>query len=168
MGLSKGQYIHIHFKDTGIGMSNEVMRKAFDPFFTTKEKGPKRGQGLGLAMVYNIVTRVYKGHIYIESDVGSGTTIHIYLPNKKTGGKIMSDFKCGTETILIIDDEASVIRLAKRFLTDIGYTVMTAGDGEEAIKIFEKEGILEHAKRNVKKPYAIKNLEQVVRMVLDS
>ncbi|MCP4724428.1 MAG: PAS domain S-box protein, partial [bacterium] len=84
-GLAEGNYIHISFEDSGIGMSDEVMKKAFDPMFTTKEIGVKKGQGLGLAMVYNIITRINNGHVYIDSKEGKGTTFHIYLPKTQSG-----------------------------------------------------------------------------------
>ncbi len=142
-GLAEGDYVHISFEDNGAGMSDDIMKKAFDPMFTTKEKGGKRGQGLGLAMVYNIVTRIYKGHIYIDSKAGKGTTFHIYLPKaqaiSETDTKEVLDIKGGTETILVVDDESLVIKFTKKVLTNIGYTVLTASDGEEALKIYKKQ-----------------------------
>ncbi|MCP4725926.1 MAG: PAS domain S-box protein [bacterium] len=143
IGLAEGDYIHISFEDSGVGMSEEIMMRAFDPMFTTKDKSGKRGQGLGLAMVYNIVTRIYKGHIYIDSAEGEGTTFHMYLPRtlpvSEPGSETVIDMKGGNETILIVDDEPVVTKLSKKMLIDIGYSVLTASDGKEALSIYEKQ-----------------------------
>ncbi|MFC1553678.1 PAS domain S-box protein [candidate division KSB1 bacterium] len=142
-GLNKGDYIHILFEDNGIGMPDEVLKKAFDPMFTTKDKGVKKGQGLGLAMVYNIITRIYKGHIFIESEEGKGTSFHLFLPKSKPEAdeeeKKVLDIVGGTETILVIDDEENVRNLTEKLLTQIGYTVFTASDGKNALKIYKKQ-----------------------------
>ncbi|MCP4725358.1 MAG: PAS domain S-box protein, partial [bacterium] len=142
-GLAEGDYVHISFADSGMGMSEEVLKKAFDPMFTTKEKGGKRGQGLGLAMAYNIITRIYDGHIWIDSKEGKGTTLHIYLPKAQpeteTESKKTIDIKGGTETILVVDDEENVRKFTKKLLTQTGYTVITASDGKEALKIYDKQ-----------------------------
>jgi len=139
----EGEYIHISFKDTGVGMPDEVKRKAFDPLFTTKEKGTKKGQGLGLTMVYNII-RNHKGHIAIESVEGKGTTFHIYLPKvpmvhssqreeeSKTAG--------GNETILVVEDEEVVLNLAKTILEKSGYNVITAEDGRKGLDEYVRNG----------------------------
>ncbi|MBW2965922.1 PAS domain-containing sensor histidine kinase [Candidatus Woesearchaeota archaeon] len=79
MKISQGYYKRLIFEDSGIGMSDEVKKKAFLPYFTTKEDYEKRGQGLGLTAVYNIVTMLNKGHIYVESKEGKGTSFHIFL-----------------------------------------------------------------------------------------
>lgn len=79
-GLTEGKYVHIFFEDNGAGMTDDVKRQAFDPLFTTGQKGSQKGQGLGLAMVFNIITGRYDGYIDIESAPGEGTTIHLYLP----------------------------------------------------------------------------------------
>ncbi|MCP4727142.1 MAG: response regulator, partial [bacterium] len=148
-GLAEGNYIHISFEDSGIGMSDEVMKKAFDPMFTTKEIGVKKGQGLGLAMVYNIITRINNGHVYIDSKEGKGTTFHIYLPKTQSGPgaehKTPADLQGGTETILVVDDEPIVIKLSIKLLTEIGYTVLTAGDGNEALNIYKQQKDSIHA-----------------------
>ncbi|MCP4724228.1 MAG: PAS domain S-box protein, partial [bacterium] len=143
-GLDGKDYIHIYFEDNGAGMSEEIVKKAYDPMFTTKEMGAKKGQGLGLAMVYNIVTRIYKGNIHIESEEGKGTTIHIYLPRTRRPDsqdeeEMTIELMRGTETILIVDDEPLVMELAEDLLTRIGYTVITASGGIEALEIYEKQ-----------------------------
>ncbi|MCP4726542.1 MAG: PAS domain S-box protein, partial [bacterium] len=142
-GLAEGDYVHISFADSGIGMSEEVLKKAFDPMFSTKDKGVKKGQGLGLAMAYNIITRIYDGHIWIDSKEGKGTTFHIYLPKAQpeteTESKKANDIKGGTETILVVDDEENVRKFTEKLLTQVGYTVITASDGKEALKIYKKQ-----------------------------
>ena len=142
-GLDEGDYVHIEFKDTGGGMTEEVLKKAFDPMYTTKDMGSKKGQGLGLAMVYNIVTNINNGHIYIDSKKGKGTTFHIYLPKAKSATVVEEEntfeMKGGSETILVVDDEPVIVGLCKNLLTHIGYTVLTASDGKEALKIYKKQ-----------------------------
>ncbi|MCP4726817.1 MAG: PAS domain S-box protein [bacterium] len=143
LGLRDGDYIHIIFEDNGIGMSEEVMRKAFDPLFTTKDKGGARGQGLGLAMVFNLVTRVHRGHISIESEEGRGTTFHIYLPkaqHEETAIESrMLDVSGGDETILVVDDEETVRKLAETMLITFGYKVLTAVDGKQALDKYQEQ-----------------------------
>ena len=141
--LPEGEYIHILFEDNGIGMSGEVRRKAFNPLFTTKEKCNEKGQGLGMAIVYNIVTRIHNGHIEIESEEGKGTIIHIYLtkgqPKKETKTKEDKGIIGGTETILVVDDETIILGLAKNILKKYGYNVLTAVDGEKALEIYKEQ-----------------------------
>ena len=140
-GLPEGEYIHIMFEDNGAGMTDEVKRRAFDPLFTTKNKGSQRGQGFGLAMVYNIVTSNHNGCVEIESARGKGTFVHLYLPKAhheetsrtETTARIMG----GNETILVVEDEQSVRELAQKALKLYGYTVITASDGIEGLEMFK-------------------------------
>jgi len=138
-GLVEGDYIHIFFKDSGCGMSDDVLTKAFDPLFTTKGKGNKRGQGLGLAMVYNIITKHNNGSIEIESAKGKGTTVHIHLPKAQTEVKDDSQktatINGGTETLLVVDDDESVANMAEDMLSAVGYTVLIANEGKQALEI---------------------------------
>jgi len=90
MGISPGDYVHVMFSDNGIGMTEDVRRKAFEPLFTTR-RDTKKGQGLGLAMVYNIVTKNHGGSVEIESEPGKGTIIHLYLPKSPASVKTDSD-----------------------------------------------------------------------------
>ncbi len=135
-------FIHIRFSDTGIGMSDDIKIRAFEPLFTTKNRSVQKGQGLGLAMVYIIVTGNHEGHIDIESTEGAGTTFNIYLP--KAEGNPMSAAHSempasrGTETILIIEDEQTVLKLAERALRHFGYSVLTATDGVEGLTVYEE------------------------------
>jgi len=139
-GLPEGDYVHIRFADSGTGMSKDVLKKMFDPFYTTKTKGIKKGQGLGLAMVYNIVTRFHNGAILPESKEGKGTIMHIYLPMAEAEEKIkeepVTEIKGGNETILVVDDEVNILKSVKRILGNYDYNVITASDGEEAIDIY--------------------------------
>ncbi|MCK4965595.1 response regulator, partial [bacterium] len=139
-GLPEGEYIHIFFEDSGKGMSDEVKRKVFDPLFTTRSKSSQKGQGLGLAMVYNIITRNHNGHISIESEEGKGTTFHIYIPRseppEKPEPKEVIGVIGGDETILIVEDEKMIRVLAKRILIKFGYKVLLANDGKEGLDIY--------------------------------
>jgi len=138
--LPDGEYVHILFEDNGIGMSDDVKGKAFDPLFTTKEKGKQKGQGLGLAMVYNIITQKHGGYITIESTKGKGTTFHIYLPkaSAKDGVKPekILEVTGGNETVLVIDDEEMIVNLAKDILEKYGYKVLTAPDGRQGLDMY--------------------------------
>ena len=138
-GLTEGEYVHIFFEDNGIGMLDEVKRQAFDPLFTTGDKSAQKGQGLGLAMVYNIVTRNHNGNIDIESTRGEGTTFHIYLPIAKPQEQAESEVMGvvgGNETVLIVEDEEMVCTLAETVLKNYGYRVLTALDGKEGLDIY--------------------------------
>lgn len=134
-----GKYALISVSDTGVGMDTATKEKIFDPFFTTKEVG--KGTGLGLSIVYGIAKQ-HNGYINVESDPGRGTTFHIYLPIvKMKEEEIRPDpiaVRGGSETILIAEDNANVRQLTKEVLEQFGYTVIEAGDGEEAISKFQK------------------------------
>jgi PAS domain S-box-containing protein len=144
LGLAPGSYVHVRFSDTGAGMSEEVRRRAFDPLFSTKEKGPRKGQGLGLTMVYTIVVGQHGGHIEIESEQGRGTTFHLYLPQAVSTDvapqrAVPGVLTRGTETVLVVDDEPQILSLAKRTLERAGYTVISAPDGQAAIEAFGRD-----------------------------
>jgi len=134
-----GDYVLLTIADTGIGMDPKTLECIFDPFFTTKELG--RGTGLGLASVYGII-KGHDGYIDVESEKGQGTTFKIYLPASvkkvqetvKTADLIMK----GTETILLVDDEEEVLKVGEKFLKAMGYQVLTAHDGKEAIEVHQK------------------------------
>ena len=132
-----GDYVLLTVTDTGTGMDSKTLERIFDPFFTTKEVG--KGTGLGLASVYGII-KGHGGYIDVESEEGRGTTFRIYLP--ATRKKIEKSVKSpdailkGTETILIIDDEDLVLDVGQKFLVLMGYQVLTARNGEEAIEVF--------------------------------
>ncbi|MHB0878783.1 MAG: hybrid sensor histidine kinase/response regulator, partial [Anaerolineae bacterium] len=136
--IHAGDYAVLAVSDSGIGMTQDVKDHLFEPFFTTKETG--RGTGLGLAMVYSIVQQ-HHGDIRTYSEAGHGTTFKLYLPSLRgesrgaTQPSPVADLPRGPETILIAEDEASVRDLLSRMLTDLGYTVLEASDGSEAMRI---------------------------------
>ena len=136
--LPEGEYALISMTDSGVGMSDEVKSHLFEPFFTTKDEGT--GSGLGLATSYGIV-RQSGGHICIESELGKGTMVTIYLPKvaappaptyRKPGKK--KSFR-GTETILVLEDDVSVRHISIRILRGLGYDVLEAATGEDAQRL---------------------------------
>ncbi|MDP2103628.1 MAG: response regulator [Candidatus Gracilibacteria bacterium] len=139
-GLPEGDYIHITFEDNGIGMSNKILEGVFDPFVTTKPRGEDRGSGLGMAIVYNIITNIHKGHISMESEEGVGTTVHLYLPKAKMVEKTKTSeevSKCsGDETILVVEDNEMIRNFVKTVLERCGYKVITAKDGKEGLDTY--------------------------------
>jgi two-component system cell cycle sensor histidine kinase/response regulator CckA len=132
-----GDYILLKVSDTGTGMGQKVMDRIFEPFFTTKDLG--RGSGLGLASVYGII-KGHGGYIDVESKKGRGAIFSIYLPaSEKSIQKtleIPERIMEGNENILLVDDEALVINVGVQLLKKLGYTVLEAQNGREAIKIF--------------------------------
>jgi PAS domain S-box-containing protein len=142
LGARPGEYVLLSISDTGHGMDREILEHVFEPFYTTKDVG--KGTGLGLAMVYGIVKN-HEGYILCYSEISTGTTFKIYLPAMEQSGERqkadeMKDlFKGGDETILLVDDEDYIRDLGVELLTDAGYNVLTATDGEEALKLYRKE-----------------------------
>jgi CheY-like chemotaxis protein len=133
--LPAGDYVRISVTDNGSGMTDEVKQHLFEPFFTTKDEG--HGTGLGLATSYGIV-RQSGGHICVESELGQGTTVRIFLPRvpapapppyKKPGAKKLPT---GTETILVLEDDISVRHLSVRVLRSLGYDVLEAANSDDA------------------------------------
>jgi PAS domain S-box-containing protein len=139
-GLNPGRYVHLSLSDTGVGMDEATKKRLFEPFFTTKEMG--RGTGLGLASAYGIIKN-HDGIITVESEKGQGTVFHIYLPPSKT--KIRPDthsestILTGSEKILLVDDEDVVVNVGKEMIEVLGYDVIIAKSGHEAISLFEKQ-----------------------------
>jgi two-component system, cell cycle sensor histidine kinase and response regulator CckA len=132
-----GDYAKLTVRDTGKGMDKITMDRIFDPFFTTKEMG--RGTGLGLASVYGII-KAHGGYIDVESKVNRGTTFEIYLPSttKKIGKVAKDSLKLIKQsgTVLLVDDEASVRKVVMSILEEIGYRVLSARNGQEAIELY--------------------------------
>ena len=139
--IAAGNYVLLAVSDTGHGMNEEVKKHVFEPFFTTKPKG--RGTGLGLATIFGAVKQA-GGAIEVYSEVGAGTTFKIYLPkiekpaDKLAKGKSSPNLVQGNETVLIVEDEASVRDLALRMLKRLGYKVLHASNGGEAFMLVEK------------------------------
>jgi PAS domain S-box-containing protein len=133
-----GEYVMIAITDTGCGMDSATLARIFEPFFTTKEHG--KGTGLGLATVYGIVKQS-GGHVTVYSEVGHGTTIKILMPrtqDKATQpGSIQNESgaQCGTETILLVEDEEALRGVMKLYLQNKGYSVLDAGDPEKATEL---------------------------------
>jgi PAS domain S-box-containing protein len=136
--LPSGSYIVLSVSDTGMGMTEEVRKRAFEPFFTTKGGG--KGTGLGLATCYGIVKQ-NGGYIWIESEEGRGTTVLVYLPRVEGASApvpaqtSVEALLPGTETVLVAEDEPSVRALVVSTLQKSGYTVLEAGNGAEALQI---------------------------------
>jgi len=137
--VTPGQYVQIAVSDTGTGMTPDVLRQAFDPFFTTKPEG--RGTGLGLSMVYGFVKQS-GGHIRIDSEVGRGTTVTIYLPRSLQLEDQLVDIDAipvtgGNEMVLVAEDDESVRDTVVAMLNDLGYRVLKAKDAQSALTIIE-------------------------------
>ncbi|MDP6535393.1 MAG: ATP-binding protein [Gammaproteobacteria bacterium] len=136
--LKPGDYVEILIKDDGCGISSENKFQIFEPFYTTKDVG--KGSGLGLSMVHGFIEQS-DGHVKIESKVGHGTSIYLYLPRllevplEEIAKQQSSMNLSGTETILIVEDEPQLREIAVRLLQNQGYTVLEARDGAEAINL---------------------------------
>jgi len=140
--MAPGPCVRLCVSDTGYGMDEETRERLFEPFFTTKPEG--KGTGLGLSTVYGIV-RQSGGAISVESELGAGTTFVVYLPrvsitDDKPDHDPSTTTRGGRETILIIEDEAAVRALTTRVLEGLGYRVLQAGGGEEAVREYGRWG----------------------------
>jgi len=141
--LKAGEYVMLSISDTGAGMSEEVKSRVFEPFFTTKGVG--KGTGLGLATCHGIVKQS-GGHIAVYSELGRGTTFKIYLPQVESEikpsapPKASPDLQRGTETILLVEDDPSLREMAAALLRRLGYTVLAAVNGVEAMTLVHQQG----------------------------
>ena len=142
MAVSAGEFVCLSVTDTGVGMDEWTREKLFEPFFTTRSMAG--GTGLGTAVVYGLVKQ-HGGTVRVESDVGRGTRVEVYLP-VATGGAARTAVEIpreqrpekhgGSETILVAEDEPALRRAAKRSLERLGYRVLLAADGEEAVQLY--------------------------------
>jgi len=137
--VTPGRYVRLSITDTGVGMDKPTQRRIFEPFFTTKEMG--RGTGLGLASVYGIIKN-HGGYINVYSEKNEGTIFRIYLPASDKDVPESTSFPeallKGTETLLLVDDEDIIIEVGKQMLESLGYEVLLAKSGGEAIDLYTK------------------------------
>lgn len=140
MGVNPGEFVLIAVSDTGHGMDVETRRRIFEPFFTTKEKG--KGTGLGLATVYGMIKQT-GGDIWVYSEPGKGSTFKLYFPRVTDPASDSHDGdaglanRAGGETILVVEDEKAVRELTVRILGQLGYVILTASSGAEALRIVQ-------------------------------
>ena len=140
-----GEYVLLKVNDNGMGMSDQVSEHLFEPFFTTKEQG--RGTGLGLSTVYGIVKQS-GGDIWVDTQLGRGTTFNIYLPRFREEvtqpathvADVPDQLAGGSETILLVEDEAIIRELTVQILESDGYQVLEAMDGAEALSVADEHG----------------------------
>ncbi|MFW5859237.1 MAG: hybrid sensor histidine kinase/response regulator [Planctomycetota bacterium] len=139
--LRPGTYIQVVIRDTGTGMSRETQRRAFEPFFTTKATGT--GSGLGLAAVYSTVAD-HHGAVALYSELEAGTAVHVYLPVEDRAdlesSYVHATIVPGTGTVLVVDDEEVIRCTAEEMLATLGYEVLLAEDGQEAVELFREHG----------------------------
>jgi CheY-like chemotaxis protein len=139
--LNPGAYVQLTVSDTGTGMDAATLERIFEPFFTTKEQG--KGTGLGLATAFGIVKQ-HLGHIDVYSEVGKGTTFRMYLPaiqdSAISGGKPdQTVVRGGSEAILLAEDDEGIRHMVVQALAGLGYSVVVARDGREAVEKFEEK-----------------------------
>lgn len=133
--LPAGRYVKINLCDTGEGMSPEVKARAIEPFFTTKPTG--KGTGLGLSQVYGFIQQS-NGDMQIESSLGQGTCISLYLPAITENKQDDDDRSGGSEKVLVVDDQPDVLDMAVELFRDLGYEVLAANNGKDALAILER------------------------------
>jgi PAS domain S-box-containing protein len=159
--IAAGQYVMLAVSDTGAGMPPEIIAQAFEPFFSTKPEG--KGTGLGLSMVYGFVKQS-GGHVRIYSEVGTGTTIKLYLPrvDQREDVLVSSDSAAiagGAETILVAEDDSEVRLTVVETLRDLGYRVLTANDAASALTVIESRVAIDLLFTDVVMPGTLKSPE---------
>ncbi len=142
--VQPGDYAMIEVSDSGTGMSPEAATRIFEPFYTTKEPG--KGTGLGLSMVFGFIKQS-GGHINVYSEVGTGTIFRLYLPRAGVGAEAGGSItpaalvRGSGETVLVVEDNASLRRVVVRQLTELGYRVLEAADAQTALRVIESERV---------------------------
>jgi PAS domain S-box-containing protein len=145
-GVKPGPYVVLSVTDTGIGMTPQVQARLFEPFFTTKEPG--KGTGLGLATVHGIVTQC-GGSVGVYSEVGRGTSFKVYFPRAGAAEMIVpaptpaAQPPAGSQTVLLVEDEAGLRQLAKKLLQRQGYVALVAAHAEEALRVIEQHPLID-------------------------
>ncbi|HUN39677.1 MAG TPA: response regulator [Acetobacteraceae bacterium] len=146
--LDPGDYVCIRVTDTGVGMGPDIAARAFEPFFTTKEVG--RGTGLGLSQVYGFMKQS-EGHVALESEPGRGTSFRLYLPRSapvRASAAAITPQPCGelptgSETVLVVEDNPQVRELATETISGLGYRVLEASTGQDALDILQRNGTVD-------------------------
>jgi CheY-like chemotaxis protein len=145
-GVAPGPYVVLVVTDTGTGMTLEVQSRVFEPFFTTKEAG--KGTGLGLATVQGVVARS-GGSVNVYSEVGKGTSISVYFPRAGASERVLEVAPsaprppAGGETVLVVEDAEDLRDLTRRLLERQGYTVLSASDADEAVRVFDQNTLID-------------------------
>lgn len=162
-GVKPGKYVELIVKDTGSGISLDDQEHMFEPFFTTKVVG--KGTGLGLSMVFGFIVRS-GGHIKCESQLNEGTSFHLYLPvsdteqaEPVTNKKESEEQSRGSEKVLIVDDEAGLLNFSKSSLQMLGYNIMTADNGKQALDILSKDSTFDLLFSDVVMPEGLNGYE---------
>jgi len=156
-GLKSGDYVRISVADTGCGMAPDVLARAFEPFFTTKPVG--KGTGLGLSQIFGFV-RQSQGEVRVDSEVGQGTTISLYLPRYhgaggerlKTDGAKAARSKIGPQSILLVEDDPRVQASTRAALSELGHMVRACASGEEALAILADNAVFDLVLTDVMMP----------------
>src|SRR5260221_8931075 len=159
--IAPGPYVMVTVADTGTGMTPEILERAFGPFYTTKEVG--KGSGLGLSQLYGFV-RQSGGTVKIASKVGSGTTVTIYLPMAARTTPQIEPARPpvkpkGSETVLVVEDDPDVLDIAGATLSDLGYRILVAYDGVEAMAILERDEPIDLLFTDIVMPYGISGIQ---------
>ncbi len=162
-GLQLGDFVRLSVTDTGAGMTPQVRERVFEPFFTTKEVG--HGTGLGLSMVYGFAKQS-GGHVTIYSEIGSGTTVNMYLPRHLGGEAVqvlsaedMPVVRGNRQIVLVVEDDPRVRRLTKTRLTELDYEVQEAANASEALDILETGRVIDLVFSDLVMPGGISGLE---------
>jgi PAS domain S-box-containing protein len=163
--IAPGQYVMLAVTDTGSGIPAEILDKVFEPFFSTKPEG--KGTGLGLSMVYGFA-RQSGGHVKIYSEIGSGTTVRLYLPRALSEEQIIErpvePVTGGAETILVVEDDDAVRETSAELLRDLGYRVLMARDGQSGLAVVESGVDIDLVFTDVVMPGPVKSLDLAARV----